>query len=591
MKRCPVCGATYPNAQSQFCSNDGTVLVAVDPYIGTTLEGKYRIESKLGAGGMGAVYKAHHLLLGRDVAVKVLRSEMLEDAKSAERFRREAQAAARLEHPNAVTIYDFGITGEGNAYLVMELLRGTSLRDVLDRDGRLSLPRTVEIFSQVCAGIDRAHQLGIVHRDIKPDNVMVDERPDGSVGVKVVDFGIALLQDAVNESGRLTGTGLIVGTANYMSPEHCRGQAMDARSDVYSLGIVLYEMLVGTVPFKAPIVSAVIVAHVNEPPPPIGPSRPDVPPSVERVVMSALAKRPEDRPQAAGELARRLASAAGGAAETAVVPVSAATTAPVERVSTGGQTVHQTAPQAGGPPGWSGAMPATAASVGGERRGLSALQVTLIAVVTLAAGFAIAAATLGVMNWRDSRNENIAAGNTAPPVENRAAPPPATNTAPPPTNTAPPIVLPPAEKPPVPEPEPEPAPADDVPAAGDGVRGEVEQLLGDWTSSSMARDIRGHIRHYADVVDYYNAGPVPRARVRVDRARAYERYDTLDIRIPKIYSISVDRGSGDVTVVFDKQWRFSGAGGDSVGKVKQRLVLRRLGGELRIVSERDLAVY
>ena len=586
MKRCPVCQTTYPSSHAQFCSVDGAALAPVDPFVGTTVDGKYQIESRLGAGGMGTVYKARHLLLGRDVAVKVLRSEMVEDANAAERFRREAQAAARLDHPNAVTIYDFGITPDGNAYLVMELLRGTSLRDVLERDGQLALPRAIAIFAPVCAAIDRAHELGIVHRDIKPDNVMVDERKDGSVGVKVVDFGIALLQDTPSDAGRLTGTGLIVGTANYMSPEHCRGEPLDARSDIYSLGVVLYEMLAGRVPFAAPIVSAVIVAHVNEPPPPLLAHRPDLPPPVERVVLDALAKRPDQRPRTAGELASRLVAASGGAsAETVLVAPASNATVPVGPAPTGARGGYTTDPQDAGPPQW----PATAGAPPPRRSGLSGAQVALIAIVTLAVGFALAAATLGVMNWRDARRPDPPAPAPAPvpapdaPPSTNVAPPPATNTAPPVTNTAPPQ--------PEPEPKPEPEPAGGPRPVTDGEAGEVEQFLGDWVSSSMARDLRWHMSHYGDVVDYYNGGRVPRARVRADRMRAYAAYDTLDIRIPRIHSMTIDENTGTIRVVLDKQWRFSGPGGTSTGRVKQAVVLARVGGDLKIVAEKDLAVY
>jgi serine/threonine-protein kinase len=611
MKRCPICRTTYPGNQAQFCPADGTVLEtvtgAVDSLVGTTLEAKYRIESRIGAGGMGAVYKAHHLMLGRDVAVKVLHAAMLADAKAAERFRREAQAAARIEHANAVTIYDFGISADGSAYLVMELLRGTSLRDVLDRDGALTLGRTVEIFVQVCAGIDRAHQLGIIHRDIKPDNIMVDERADGTTGVKVVDFGIAMLQDLLNTgSTRLTGTGMVVGTANYMSPEHCRGADVDARSDIYSLGIVLYEMLTGRVPFSSPVASAVIVAHVNEPPPPLGVYRQDVPPAVERVVLGALAKRPEDRPPTAAELARRLTDAARGSAVamgTATVPVGVfprpSTGAP--GATTDGRppagTIPVTTPAEVRPSGSvptpptipvqafyaSGPAPAAPA-----RRGLSPVIVAVVVFAMLAISVAIAVAAFGVMYWRGMTNTNIADN---PPRQTNTSPPSATNVAP--LNVAPktdPTTMPP-NLPPIAPPPPQTDEASGPQPLSQDQEREVQQFLTDWLASSQARDVEWQMRHYADVVDYYKAGPVPRIRIRADRVRAYMKFDQIRIRITAIYDATIDRETGEIRLVFEKEWYFSGPDGDSTGKVKELLGLRRIGGELKIVKEQDLVVY
>ncbi len=587
MKRCPICRTTYPGLQAQYCPTDGSVLETVtekvDPLVGTTLEGKYRIVSRLGAGGMGAVYKAHHLLLGRDVAVKVLKTEVLTDSRSAERFRREAQAAARIEHANAVTIYDFGISADGNAYLVMELLRGTSLRDILDRDGRLSLDRAVEIFVNVCAGIDRAHQLGVVHRDIKPDNIMVDERPDGSVQVKVVDFGIAMLQD-MGAASRLTGTGMVLGTANYMSPEHCRGDEMDARSDIYALGVTLFEMLTGRVPFSASIPSAVIVAHVNETPPWPRVLRPDLPPAVERVVLDALAKRPDDRPRTAGELSRRLVAAATGAVSPSnapTVPVPGVTTD--ERAAPGGAPITTPAPGwPSGPAPTPPTMPAAglytpSPSPPPPRSGLSPVVAGIVAVAMLAIGAVVAVVAISVMNWRNEANANNS--NTVVQVpSNTSQPPPANVSVPPPpvANTN-------VSAPPPPIPESRPITADE--------EREVDEFLGTWTSSSEQRDIEWHLGHYADVVDYYKAGPVARFRIRADRVRAYEKYETIELRVTAVREATANADGTEYRLVIDKEWRFANADGESTGKVKQLIGLRRVDNELKIVTEKDLAVY
>jgi eukaryotic-like serine/threonine-protein kinase len=275
-----------------------------------TLDQKYYLESKLGVGGMGTVYRARRLLIGDRVAVKVLHPDQMADPQAVERFRREAQTAARLKHPNVVTVYDFGVSREGLNYLVMELAEGESLRDLVERHGRLAETAAAEIIRQVCAALDEAHRQGIVHRDIKPENILVHTTLRG-LQVKVLDFGIAAVRDV--KAGRLTRAGAVVGTPHYMSPEHCLGEELDGRSDIYGLGIVLFEMLTGVVPFDSPTPTAIVVKHVNDSPPPPRKLNPKISPAVESLVLRALEKRRDARPQTAGEMARELIAAAGGA--------------------------------------------------------------------------------------------------------------------------------------------------------------------------------------------------------------------------------------------------------------------------------------
>src|SRR5215475_5441540 len=277
---------------------------------GRTLDQKYYLESKLGAGGMGTVYRAGRLRIGDRVAVKVLHPDRMADPHAVERFRREAQTAARLMHPNVVTVYDFGVSREGLNYLVMELAEGESLRRLVKRHGRLAETAAAEIIRQVCAALDEAHRQGIVHRDNKPENILVQTIP-GGLQVKLLDFGIAALRDV--KAGRLTRTGAVVGTPHYMSPEQCLGEELDGRSDIYSLGIVLFEMLTGVVPFDSPTTTAIVVKHVNDPPPQPRILNPKISPAVESVVLRALEKRRDARPQTAGEMARELIAAAGSA--------------------------------------------------------------------------------------------------------------------------------------------------------------------------------------------------------------------------------------------------------------------------------------
>jgi serine/threonine protein kinase len=278
----------------------------VDPLINRTVEGKYHLDAKLGAGGMGTVYRARRLLIGDEVAIKILHPGNVSESQASERFRREAQAAARLKHPNAVTIYDFGVTDDGLLYLVMELVEGQSLRQIIKTQGPLTPSTAAEVISQVCAVLDEAHRQQIIHRDIKPDNIMVSIVSSG-LRVKVLDFGIAKLRDVT--ASNLTQAGSVVGTPHYMSPEQCLGKDLDFRSDIYSLGIVLYEILAGVVPFNSPTSTAVVVQHVNQPPPSLRAMNLSVPEDVERVVLHALEKAPELRPQTAGQLARELTEA------------------------------------------------------------------------------------------------------------------------------------------------------------------------------------------------------------------------------------------------------------------------------------------
>ena len=301
---------------------------ATDSLVGRVLDGKYEVVSPLGTGGMGAVYRARRVHIGDEVAVKILHQRLTGDEKLVERFRREARAAAQLHHPNVVTIHDYGEARgpEGFAYIVMELVRGESLRELLRREGRLEARRAVSLMRDVCAGVGAAHRRGIVHRDIKPDNIIVtpadEDRPAESV--KVVDFGIAKLRDMAAENSTLTEAGTMVGTLFYMSPEQCKGEPLDSRADVYSLGAMLHEMLAGTPPFSAPSLTSLIFKHISEPPPPL-PADPAVPAALRAAVTRALAKNPDERPRDASEFAREIQAALAGGAEVATPPMPVAT--------------------------------------------------------------------------------------------------------------------------------------------------------------------------------------------------------------------------------------------------------------------------
>lgn len=327
---------------------------SADSLVGDTIDDRYRIESKLGEGGMGTVYLSTRLMIGDTVAVKILHSARVSDPQAIERFRREAQAAARLKHQNAVTIYDFGVSGEGLVYLVMELAEGQSLRDIIKQQGPVTPSAAGEIMSQVCAALDQAHRQNIVHRDLKPDNIIVAVTNTG-LRAKVLDFGIAKMRDLT--ASNLTQTGAVMGTPYYMSPEHCMGEELDHRSDIYSLGVVLFEMLAGVVPFNSPTPTAVVVQHVNQAPPSLRALNASISPAVEAVVMHALEKRREARPQTAVQLAQELVAAVQGRPLTPrsgliqVVPSysTPATTTPPANPVTGAElapTIEMTTPPA-----------------------------------------------------------------------------------------------------------------------------------------------------------------------------------------------------------------------------------------------------
>src|SRR5215475_3844784 len=315
---CTQCGAELASTLAPTAPASGGAkspaavlpLSASGALTGMTLDQKYYLESKLGFGCMRPAYRAGRLLIGVRVAVKVLHPDQMADPQAVERFRREARTAARLKHPNVVTVYDFGISREGLNYQVMELAEGESLRSLVERHGRLAETAAAEIILQVCAALDEAHRQGIVHRDIKPENILVQTIP-GGLQVKLLDFGVAALRDV--KAGRLTRTGAAVGTPHYMSPEQCLGEELDGRSDIYSLGVVLFEMLTGVVPFDSPTTTAIVVKHVNDPPPPPRTLNPKISRAVESVALRALEKRRDARPQTAGEMATELIAAAGSA--------------------------------------------------------------------------------------------------------------------------------------------------------------------------------------------------------------------------------------------------------------------------------------
>ena len=276
------------------------------------LGGRYELGPSIGSGGMAEVYRGVDVRLGRDVAVKVLRADLARNPSFQTRFRREAQAAASLNAPTIVSVFDTGEDDAGVPYIVMELLHGRTLRDVLLSEGRLLPERACEVVADVCAALEVSHAAGIVHRDIKPANVMLTRDGD----VKVMDFGIA--RAAADAASSMTQASTVLGTAAYLSPEQARGDQVDARSDLYSTGCVLYELLTGAPPFTGDSAVAVVYQHVREEPPAPSVREPGLSSALDAVVLKAMTKHPEHRYQSARELREDLLRAAAGQAVRAI---------------------------------------------------------------------------------------------------------------------------------------------------------------------------------------------------------------------------------------------------------------------------------
>jgi serine/threonine protein kinase len=296
-KYCPKCFKRFPG-EAMKCPDDQTNLVAMDvkDLVGQVLDNRYTVLGRVGKGGMGVVYKAEQHLIKRIVALKVLNRDIVKDETAVKRFLNEARVIASLENPHTVTLYDFGVTTDGLLYYTMELLDGQPLSAIVKRDGPLDYKRAVDLLLQTCESLEEAHDKGILHRDIKPENLFVI-RKGGKERVKVLDFGIAKLVGDSSSGESVTKTGMICGTPQYLSPEQVMGAKPVPASDLYSLAIVLYEILAGEPPFYSPTPMKLLLAHLNERPAAIAIKNPrvKVPASIDAFVLKGMAKAPEER--------------------------------------------------------------------------------------------------------------------------------------------------------------------------------------------------------------------------------------------------------------------------------------------------------
>jgi eukaryotic-like serine/threonine-protein kinase len=327
---CPYCAAVLAG-DARFCGHCGTVLAEAgsggpggDPWLGRVVDGRYRVAALVGSGGMGVVYRVEHLHLGKMAAMKVLSPDTATKPEMLRRFRTEAQAVSKLNHPNIVQTFDFG-QWDGALYLVMEYVGGDDLSALLRRDGPWSFDRAARLFVQVCSGLTEAHEAGIVHRDLKPENLMVVQRRNGSEHVKVLDFGLAKLRERAGDpqGAGVSSGGQILGTPYYMAPEQVRGEPLDARADLYSVGATLYRVLTGEPPFDAPSPISVLAKHLTDQVVPPRTRVPDraLPPEADRIVLRAMAKSVADRYASAAELQADLESALAGSSGVSSSPL------------------------------------------------------------------------------------------------------------------------------------------------------------------------------------------------------------------------------------------------------------------------------
>ncbi len=305
MKSCPACNASYDDNVT-FCAKDGTKLLDAgstneNSRVGMVLDNRYRLIKMLGEGGMGEVYLAEHVYINKKVAIKLLRSEITSSTEAVQRFYQEARSSSAIGHENIIEIEDFGKLDDGTIYLAMEFLAGHPLADLM-LEGPMDLARALDFMIQIAEGLGAAHAMNIVHRDMKPENVFIIRDKHGKEKVKILDFGIAKMTSSDGEGHGLTKTGTIFGTPHYMSPEQAMGKMLDHRTDIYSVGVIMFELFAGSVPFKAESFMGILTQHITAPPPMPSSLNHNLPPQVEQVILKAMDKDPNKRHQNMGEL-------------------------------------------------------------------------------------------------------------------------------------------------------------------------------------------------------------------------------------------------------------------------------------------------
>lgn len=614
MKTCLTCGHCYEDTDTA-CARDGHSPLMPSRPGSRIIDGKYRLEKILGRGGMGAVYAGVHVELERPTAIKMLLPNLVSDPQALERFKREARAAARLNHPNVAGTYDFGTIPGGESYIVMELLEGETLREHLAASGALPFGEALLIARQVADGIESAHRGGIIHRDLKPSNIVVSRDHHGSPFVKVLDFGVAKLKEHSTTGGLdITRAGALVGTPRYMSPEQCADQKVDARSDVYSLGVILYEMLAGRAPFDAASAMALALKHIKESPPPLEELRPDVPTELARLVAWALAKDPAERPQTAAEFSRALLAAGEQAGLSTSLNSAAPAPLPVveqlpeveqrpeverrleveqrrerEPPSTSRETdeppstpvtVVQTPVLPPDPPPVSPHVYAEdltdRAHVAGWRRRLPLVLAMAVLFVVSAVGAAL------FLKWRNQSQTSRADVNAPSPE----APSPL------PSQEA--RVGGDAQSEAAATPSPASTPEKREPARSPETdRKALQSTLSAWVAATNSRDFRGQLSYYAPRLDvFYLSRNVSREAVLREKRNTFGRASRVSITVADP-AIEVGRDGLTAVMKFRKRYVIETGGKRQSGEVLQELQWSRARSdksEWKITGERDLQV-
>ena len=558
MKICPTCLNCYEDTDTACRQSDHGPLAPSRP--GSRLvDGRYRLDRLLGRGGMGAVYAGVHVELERPAAIKMLLPDLVSDPQAFERFKREARAAARLNHPNVAGTYDFGTLPGGEAYIVMELVEGETLRERLAGAGALPLREAVLVARQVADGIESAHRGGVVHRDLKPSNIVVSRDHHGAPFVKILDFGVAKLKGQTTGRLDITHAGAIVGTPRYMSPEQCADHEVDGRSDVYSLGVILYEMVAGRVPFDAPSAPALALKQIQEPPPPLEEARPDVPDTLARLVMWALAKDRADRPQTAAEFSLALRAVEGrSGASPAELP---SRPAPASRVVDNSSDFEEGLAHDSPGSKWRGRL--------------------LLALLVSVVFFASAIGVVLLSKWR---------GQSTPAAHNAVIPP---SSAPSPAPT----VVPPAadtqlkaEASPAPSATPEKR---DAARPSETDKKALQSALAGWVGATNSRDLNRQLSYYAPRLEvFYLSRNVSRETVLGEKRSTVGRAERVSITVG---DPAVEFGRDGLTAVmtFRKKYVIESGGKRRSGEVVQELRWSRTKAdrqEWRITGERDIQV-